>query len=156
MKKLTLRKCKLDDSKIILKIFNSSVEMGYTETKKKIKYELHHPWLKKKLLSKKDYLFIGKFNKKVIGYVRFDEIYLKEYNISIALKSQFIGKGLGSKFLKNSIKKLIKIKKIKSIKSKIKVKNINSINFFLKNNFVEIKTKKSKINNYRYFKLNIS
>ena len=156
MKKLTLRKCKLEDSKIILKIFNNSVEMGYTETKKKIKFELHHTWLKKKLLSKKDYLFIGKFDKKVIGYVRFDAGYFDEYNISIALKDQFIGKGLGSKFLKSSIKKLIKIKKIKSIKSKIKIKNINSINFFLKNNFMEINTKKSKTTNYRYFKLNIS
>ena len=142
--------------KLYLKFLIALSRWVTQKLKKKIKYELHHPWLKKKLLSKKDYLFIGKFNKKVIGYVRFDESYLKEYNISIALKSQFIGKGLGSKFLKNSIKKLIKIKKIKSIKSKIKVKNINSINFFLKNNFVEIKTKKSKINNYRYFKLNIS
>jgi L-amino acid N-acyltransferase YncA len=156
MKRLTVRKCKLKDSKIILKIFNNSVKMGYTETKKKIKFELHHSWLKKKLLSKKDFLFIGKFDNKVIGYIRFDETRLEKYDISIGLKNQFIGKGLGSKFLNNSINKIINIKKIRLIKSKVKKKNINSINFFIKNNFVEIISKKLKIGNYRYFKLNIS
>ena len=113
-------------------------------------------WLEKKLLSKKSFFFVGKFDKKIIGYVRFDKTYLKEYNISIALKNQFIGKGFGSKFLKNSINKLIKIKEIKLITSKVKKKNINSTNFFLRNNFVEIISNKSKLSNYRYFKLNIS
>jgi len=130
MKKLTIRKCKLEDSKSILKIFNSSVKMGYTETKKKIKFALHHLWLEKKLLSKKSFFFVGKFDKKIIGYVRFDKTYLKEYNISIALKNQFIGKGFGSKFLKNSINKLIKIKEIKLITSKVKKKILILLTFF--------------------------
>lgn len=155
IKKITIQKCKLDDSDMILKIFNESVRKGYTGTRMKIKSFSHEKWLKEKLLSKKDVIFIAKLNNILISYVRFDNIYLGNCNISIAIKNQFINKGYGSKILKKSIAKLIKLKKIKTIMSKVKKKNVNSIKFFLKNNFIEIPENKIDKENYRYFKLNI-
>ena len=155
IKKLTIQKCKIEDSYTIHKIFNESVSKGYAGTKKIVKFNTHQNWLKKKLLSKNNFIFVAKFNKIIIGYIRFDNIYLEKCEISIALKNQFINKGFGSKFLKRSITKLIKIRKIKTITSKVKKNNTNSIKFFLKNNFSEIDNKKKTIHNYRYFKLNL-
>ena len=105
---------------------------------------------------KKTFIFIGTFNKKTIGYVRFDEIYKRKYNISIALNNSFVGKGLGTKFLKNSIVKLTKTRNVEMIRSIVKKKNIHSVNFFLKNNFLEVLKQKTKENDYQYFKLIIS
>ncbi len=155
MKKITIQKCTLKDANCILKIFNESVSNGLTETKTKIQLDDHVKWLKKKLFSKKDIIYISKINKITVGYLRFDNIYRNKCEISIAFKKKYIGKGFGSILLKRSIKKLTKLKKIKIIKSKVKKKNINSINFFLKNNFLEIKTKKQDKGNYKYFVLNL-
>ena len=156
MKKITIHKCTLKDANSILEIFNESVNKGHTETKTKILLEHHIKWLKKKLFSKKDIIYIGKINKITVGYIRFDNIYLNRCEISIACKKQYINKGFGSTLLKRGIKKLIKLKKIKIIKSKEKKKNMNSIKFFLKNNFLEIKNKKQVKGNYKYFVLNLN
>ena len=155
MKKITIRKFTLKDADSILKIFNESVSKGLTETKKKIQLDEHIKWLKKKLFSKKDIIYICKIYETTAGYIRFDNIYRNKCEISIAFKKQYINKGFGSMLLKRSIKKLIKLKKIKSIKSKVKKENINSIKYFLKNNFVEIKDKKKEKENYKYFFLNL-
>ena len=155
MKKLTIEKCKLMDSKYLLKIYNQSVSKGYSGTKKKIKLKTHQKWLEKKILSRNDIIFVGKLNNKIIGYIRFENIYFKKCTISIALKNKFINKGYGSKLLNKSISNLNKFKNIKIITSKVKKKNINSINFFLKNNFIEILNIKLKNSIYRYFKLNV-
>tara|TARA_B100000925_G_C21865349_1_gene411844 strand:- start:236 stop:706 length:471 start_codon:yes stop_codon:yes gene_type:complete len=155
MKKITIQKCTLKDANCILKIFNESVNKGITETKTKIQFDDHIKWLKKKLFSKKDIIYVGKINKITVGYIRFDNIDHNKCEISIAFKKQYINKGFGSILLKNSIKKLIKLKKIRKITSKVRKKNINSINFFLKNNFLEIKNKKRDKGNYKYFILNL-
>ena len=155
MKKITIRKCTLEDADCILKIFNESISKGLTETKTKIQLDEHIKWLKKKLFSKKDIIYICKIYETTAGYIRFDNIYRNKCEISIALKKQYINKGFGSILLKRSIKKLIKLKKIKIIKSKVKKKNMNSIKFFLKNNFVEIKNRKRDKENYKYFVLNL-
>ena len=155
MKKITIQKCTLKDADCILKIFNESVSKGLSETKKKIQLDHHIRWLKKKISSKKDIIYVSKINKITIGYIRFDNIYRNKCEISIAFKKQYINKGFGSTLLKKSIKKLIRLKKIKIIKSKVKKKNVNSIKFFLKNNFLEIKNKKQDKGIYKYFVLNL-
>ncbi len=153
MKKLLIRKCKIKDSLTILKIFNESVNKGLTGTRKKIKYLAHQKWFLQKMQSNRDFIFIGEFNGEIIGYVRFDNVYYNQCEISISLKNKFIKKGLGSKILKRSISKLKKIINVKSIKSRVKKKNINSINFFIKNNFKEIVPKDKNKENYRYFSI---
>lgn len=155
MKKITIQKCKLDDADYILKIYNETVSNGLSGTKRKIQLNDHIKWLKKKLLSKKDIIYIYKINKIIIGYIRFEKIHRSGCEISIAFKKYFVNKGYGSTLLKRSIKKLTKVKKIKIIKSKVKKKNVNSIMFFLKNNFLEVKNKKLNKGNYKYFILNL-
>lgn len=155
MKKITIQKCKLDDAYYILKIYNETVSYGLSGTKRKIQLNDHIKWLKKKLLSKKDIIYICRINRIIIGYIRFEKIYRGGCEISIAFKKNFINKGFGSTLLKKSIKKLTKVKKIKKIKSKVRKKNVNSIMFFLKNNFLEIKNKKLNTGNYKYFILNL-
>ena len=103
--------------------------------------------------SNRDFIFIGEFDGEIIGYVRFDNIYFNQCEISIGLKNRFIKKGFGSKLLKRSISKLKNIINIKSIKSRVKKKNIRSIDFFIKNNFKEIVSKEKNKENYRYFSI---
>ncbi len=155
IKNLTPKKYNHEDSKSLLKIYNQAVSKGYTGTNKKIKLETHQKWLKKKISSKNNLIFLGKLNDIIIGYIRFENICFKKCDISIALKKQFINRGYGSKLLNRSISNLVKLKKIKKIESKVKKKNINSINFFLKNNFIETTKTKKKNSIYRYFKLNL-
>ena len=156
MKKLSIQKCKFKDSDYILEIFNESVSKGISGTKTKVMPETHSKWLKRKLSSNKNFIFVAKINKIIIGYVRFDNIYRGNCEVSIALKHEFINKGYGSNILRKGILKLTKIKKIKRIKSKVKKNNKNSILFFLKNNFIENNYKKKTKNNYKYFSLSLS
>ena len=67
MKKITIRKFTLKDADSILKIFNESVSKGLTETKKKIQLDEHIKWLKKKLFSKKDIIYVCKIYETTAG-----------------------------------------------------------------------------------------
>ena len=154
-KKLVIQKFKLEDSKSLLGIYNQSVIQGHTGTNKKVKLKTHQKWLEKKKLSKNDLIFVGKLNKIIIGYVRFENINFEKCIVSIALKRQFVNRGYGSKLLNRSIANLVKIKRIKKIECKVKKINVNSAEFFLKNNFKEIINTKKKNSIYRYFKLSL-
>ena len=88
MKKITIQKCKLDDAYYILKIYNETVSNGLSGTKTKIQLNDHIKWLKKKLLSKKDIIYIYKINKIIIGYIRFEKIHRSGCEISIYFRSK--------------------------------------------------------------------
>ena len=74
------------------------------------------------------------------------------YELSIAIKHNFIGKGYGSEILRQSSNYFLK--KNKLLFAYVKKTNIKSLKFFLKNNFKKIKSKKINIKkniNYSHF-----
>ena len=155
--KIKIKKVVYDDANLLLRIHNTAVKNGYFASKKIVKKKDHLNWFKQKLKSKKSYIFIGIFNNKKFGYVRFDEIKSKLYEVSIGNLPFFYGRGLGSIMLRSSIKKFSKIKNNVKIVSVVKKFNIRSEKCFLKNNFVKTKFNKIKhktINSFNLMKDN--
>ena len=114
------------------------------ENNKKISYENHKRWFNKTLFDSKVKFYLGtlKINKKFkkVGVVRFN-IKAKYSLVSINLNPKMRGKKLSHILLSRSIKKFLRIKKIKLI-AEIKKSNLASIKCFLKNNFFFLKSKK--------------
>ena len=79
----------------------------YSFSKKKFNFSEHQRWLKQKIKSKKDNLYIFKLNKNTIGYIGEKEKYKKKY-LSWAVMPNNKFKGYGTKMLKNFLKKKIK------------------------------------------------
>ena len=76
----------------------------YSFSKKKFNFSEHQRWLKQKIKSKKDNLYIFKLNKNTIGYIGEKEKYKKKYlSWSVMPNKKF--KGYGTKMLKNFLKK---------------------------------------------------
>ena len=142
--KIYVRSAKFNDAKLLIKIHNSSIKGGYFKSKNLINLKSHLEWLKKKLRSSSR-IYIGRNSEnKNFGYVRFDEIKNKIFEVSIANLPNFYGKGLGSLMLDKSIKKFKKKNKIKKITSVVKKNNYRSLKCFLNNNFVKTKFDKNK------------
>jgi ribosomal protein S18 acetylase RimI-like enzyme len=130
MIKLRLAKNNLHDSKFVFNLYNENVKNGFFFNKKKINFSNHHNWYVTYINNKDNFFFIGFINNVKFGYVRFKKN--RFYEVSIAIKKNYLKKKLGSKLLSKSIK----ISKIKSyIFAKVKKTNINSYFFFNKNNF---------------------
>jgi L-amino acid N-acyltransferase YncA len=96
------------------------------------------------------FIFLLLYKNKVAGYTRFDSIQENSFfEVSIAILKKYRNLGLGNFLLKNSIKKLLILKKIKKISAVTKKDNIKSWMVFLRNNFkiiffnnkIKIKTK---------------
>ena len=113
---------------------------------KKISYQKHKIWLKKKL--KKKLIFLKLIvNGVPVGQIRFDNK-KKFYYVDYSIDEAFRNLGFGKLIVKESIKKYIK--KNKKVRADVKKTNLNSIKIFQSLNFDEIK------NNYgkRSFVLN--
>ena len=143
-KVISVSLAKIEDAKLLLKIYNASVKGGYVNTKYLIVYKDHIEWFKRKLKSNSK-IYIGKnYIKKKFGYVRFDQVKSSIFEVSIGNLPSFYGKGLGSLMLEKSIKKFKKKYKPKKIISVVKKFNVRSVNCFLKNKFVKIKFNKKR------------
>jgi L-amino acid N-acyltransferase YncA len=131
-------KAKRKDLKFLLQIYNFYVEKNLFSSKRKIEYLDHKKWFEQDYLKKKKiFIFISKVNNIRIGYVRYKYIKKNIFEVSIALKKNYTGQGLGLKFLSISLKKFLK-KKNYFIISKVKKNNRNSISCFIKNNFKKL------------------
>lgn len=151
-------KAKKNDLKFLLQVYNFYVQKKLFSTNRKIKYLDHKKWFEKNYLKEKNiYIFISKIKKVKIGYVRYSNVKKNIFEVSLALKNNFIGLGLGKKMLNLSLKKFLIKKKLKII-SKVKKDNKKSISCFLKNNFKKLKTKNKffnkleNVNKYYFFK----
>ena len=141
---VSIRKAKLSDSKFLLKIHNESVKRKFINSIKveKKNFNIWDKWFKNKLKSKNFILYIGKTgSQKEFGYVSFDEIIKRVFEVRIGNLPKFYGKGLGSLLLFKSLKKFLKLHQPKKVISLVKKNNIRSSKCFLKNFF-----KKKKIN----------
>ena len=157
MKSIKLRVCRIGDAKFILDIYNFATKSGFFLSKKTVKFQDHFNWLKGKLNSNNAKIYIALIGGRKIGYIRFQKVIKKNYEVSIGNKSNFYGKGLGTVILGLAIKKFIKSYKPKKIFSTIKKSNKRSEKCFLNNQFIKIKKNKKKastkinLKNVNYF-----
>ena len=70
-------------------------------------------------------------NKVKVGYIRYENINKNIFEVSLAMKQDYTGLGLGKKMLNKSLKKFL-IKKKFTIISKVKKSNKKSISCFTK------------------------
>ena len=116
---------------------------------KKISWDSHKKWYKKKLKDKKSFLLVFKEKNFSIGQVRFDKTY-NIVKVSFSISKKFRGLGIGKKMLSTAIKRYKTSKKI-SLIGEVKSKNLPSIKIFRALGF------KEKINKKIYcFKKNLS
>ena len=145
LNKIKIVNCKITHARLLFNIFNSAVDGKFFFSKKKLFYKNHQSWLKNKLSSKNSKIFIGKIfkNKQEFGYIRFDKLNEKIWEISIAILPAYYGQSLGTRMMKESIK-IFKERNIKLV-AIVKKKNQRSIKSFEKNGFKISKMKKKRI-----------
>lgn len=159
--KIYIRLATIRDAKFLLQLHNLNVKKCFFNSTNLIKYVDHLHWFKKKIKTNSK-IYIGLVRHKFkFGYIRFDEIKNKIFEISLANLPIFCGKGFGSMMLKKSLKKFQKIYKPKKIVCMVKKNNTASIRFFLKNGFKKKRfykknyflNSKFKIKEHHYFEL---
>ena len=137
--------CKLSDARLLFKIHQESVNNKYLNlSNQKHKFKVWEFWLKYKLLDSKSKIFIKKINNYKFGFVKFDHINKKNYEVSIGILSKNYNKGLGTKLLNLSIKKFTSTYRPKKIVCLILKSNKRSEKCFKNNNFILTKFKKKK------------
>lgn len=98
----------LKESKNLYLMNNHKDARKYSFNKQKFSFIEHQKWLKKKIKSEKENLYIFKSDGETIGYIREQEKYKKKYlSWSILPKKKF--RGYGSKMLNKFLKKKNKI-----------------------------------------------
>lgn len=126
-------------SNFLFNLRNKSYVRLQSIKKKKIKLNDHEVWFKKIILLKKNKLFLIKYKKKIVGYVRLAK-QLKLTIVSWALLKEYQKKGIAIKALTEATKR----KKI-TYKAVIKRNNIASINLAIRCGFKKKKIKKDII-----------
>lgn len=125
------------DSEIVYKLSNDSTVRQNSINIQPIGWEEHQHWFSKKV-DQNDYRFYLVFDKKdsFIGQIRF-ELMNSSAVTSISISSEFRGKGLSKKIIKEAcIKIFSEIHSLKNIIAYIRPENNVSINSFLSSGFI--------------------
>ena len=147
-KNIQIKKCTLKDSKFIYNLYNRYVKKKLFNKDTIVTFKSHQEWLRDILKSKESKIYIG-FSNIRFGYVRIENLFDNIFIVSVAVVDKYIGKGYSSNFLNLSIKKFFKKKKKFILFSFVKKNNLRSKNFFLNNNFFEIKmNNKNRLNKF--------
>lgn len=141
MSKINLNTVSTKDAKFIYNLKFSEEVRRNSIDKKKIRYDSHLKWLKKKIKDRKSlfYLVCDK-NKKKIGYIRLD-FNLFYYRVTIAIIKKKTGQNFGHQTLKKVEKKL---KPNSLLFAEVLNSNYRSCKLFKKSGYKLI-TKKNKI-----------
>lgn len=122
------------DSKRVWEIRNHPLVRQTAHSQEEIPFEQHDRWFENKYFKEtNNRLFVLKDADKVIGYCRFD--FDKEHNsylVSIALDTEYQGKGLGHKLLSQALQQL---DVPQEILAEVRKGNEISVKLFEKNNF---------------------
>lgn len=139
---IQIKKVSVNDELWIFKLYNFYVRKKIYNSINEVKITEHRKWF---TTAMQDFFLKLTYKNNNCGYIRIEKSnnIRKTFIISIALKKQYIGKGFGKKLLKTAISKFYKKKNNRKNKliALVKKNNIISLNFFLKNNFKEIKIK---------------
>ena len=132
-------------TKNLLDIFNSARSRDFFYRKNKIKINEHYQFLKNNFDTKKTLIYLAflKNSNKPFGYIRYDKMKRNYYEISLAIQPRYYGRGLGSKMMALSLRKVkrLGIKKITAVVKKI---NERSWKSFLKNDFIIMERNKAE------------
>ena len=131
-----------EDCLDLFKLHNEKENIKNSFNQKKQKYKDHLKWFKKKILSKKSYIFIFRINNLCVGQVRFDLIKKDVGLIDYSLDKIFRGRGWGKLILDKAIKTINHTNKINNFKAKVKKTNQQSIKIFRNLLFIQKKKKK--------------
>jgi RimJ/RimL family protein N-acetyltransferase len=159
---MLIKTAKLKDAKFILYVVNISRKNGNFTNSKLLDYKHHIAWFKKKLKLNRDIIYVAYHNKKKIGYIRFDFIANRIYEVSIALLPKYFGKNFATQIFICSFTKFKKKFKPKKVFAKVKKNNKASQKFFMKNSFENIHYSKKifkkliNYNKYVFYKFNIN
>lgn len=127
----------LNESYNLYEMNNHNDARKYSLKKKKFSFDEHLIWLKKKIKSNKENLYVFKSNGKTIGYIREHEKYKKKYlSWSIMPKNKF--QGFGTKMLNKFLKK-----KNKTFYALVHKKNLPSKKMSLKLGFKVVEMRKN-------------
>lgn len=141
---MKILRAKKEDLKFLLNLYNFYILTNLFSSKKKINYSQHKKWFIQNCIElKKVFIYIVKIKNIKIGYIRLENIQKNIFEVSLALKPNQLGKGIGTKMLEKINKKFLPKKKIIFV-SKIKKINPKSIMCFKNNKF-------KKFNLYRKF-----
>jgi ribosomal protein S18 acetylase RimI-like enzyme len=137
MDNYSVRKAKQEDAKAIWDIRNHPASRKYSANSEEIPLEKHLSWFVKKYFSEEDnhcFVLVNSVGT-AVGYCRFDlDSENDHYIVSLALDTDYHGKGLGG-FLLNNV--LQRFRGKKDICAEIQKDNIASVKLFQKNNFIE-------------------
>lgn len=149
LQKIIIRKAQISDSRFIYDIRNHPTVRRVSLKKEKINFKEHKTWFLKKYFGKhKNFCFVADIKKRVIGYCRID-LTGGVFFISIALHPDYLGRGYGSRLLKDSLEIINTNKKIMA---DVRENNVASLKFFLRNNFVIYKKSKG-VSRLKYQKI---
>jgi len=121
--------------------------------KKKIKLNDHIKWFKRKIQSKKTYIYIFSIKNLFVGQVRFDFPKKDLGLIDYSLDKNFRGRGWGKLILTKAMNTIKKNKKINTFKGTVKKTNLQSIKVFESLFFSKTNNKK-KIIFFKNIKIN--
>lgn len=138
---INLKPAKISDCRFWWKVRNEKTVREASFNTKPIPYPAHKKWFEEKLQDRNSNLFIILENKKRIGQLRLKRNN-KQVEISIALKPNVRGKGIGSEAIKLGTSFGIKNMQVDKIAAYTKPENLASIKAFEKAGF---KTKGEKI-----------
>ncbi len=102
--KLRIRKLKLEDSEFLFNLRNEEAVRLVSLNSNPISLDTHSQWFQKKLESQNSIIFISEVDSLPIGQTRYDLLNPKEAEVSIAVTSNFRGKGYGTEILKRTAK----------------------------------------------------
>lgn len=136
-----IRKAILSDARSIWKIRNHAKMRTISGTQGKISFKDHEQWFKNKYFKGGDNrCYLLELDNIMVGYCRFDfDPKEKCFNISIAIKYGYQGRGYGNLLLDKSIRR---IRNKQGMIAKIMKTNKHSLHLFQKNKFVIFKDDK--------------
>jgi UDP-2,4-diacetamido-2,4,6-trideoxy-beta-L-altropyranose hydrolase len=133
------------DSYLVYDLRNQPEVVRFSFSQEKFSFDDHDKWFSQKLLSDESFFLIVVREGKGIGVIRFDYSSEYQFEISIFLQSEIVGKGIGGEALEKAILLLKKNKKVTHILANVHTDNIASLKFFLKNSFYESSRELDKV-----------
>ena len=128
---LKIRKANAKDSHFIWKWRNNKESRVNFKASSVVTKKRHNLWYKTLLEDKKNYVFIGEYNYKQFGIIRYSPKNECEFIVSINMNPEFRNKGYGKKLLILGDKEIsTKIKKNIKLVAEVKTDNIKSNRIF--------------------------
>lgn len=140
---ITLRKADSGDIKFLWELRCQPEVFKYFRTPERVEWENHVKWIEPILAGATNKeLFVIEKNGERVGQIRFD-YEVEQAEVSISLKQEFWGQGIGSSALELAIKQAQKNDKLTTLLAEVHKNNLGSQRLFKKFSF-ELKEQKDE------------